>query len=175
MPRTRSDQIDLYIASRIRAARQERGISQTELGELVGVAFQQIQKYESGKTRVAAGTLFVLSDYFEKPIQWFFPQRKKRQWPGRSPVICSKFGRTWLAQAKSGTRVITAQAWRADVLRLPDHPAKSGGRIGIDIGWTGEPEGSSSRILIETFKDDDVDPNLFKTSFFDVLPDPTIY
>jgi hypothetical protein len=54
-------------------------------------------------------------------------------------------------------------------------PAKSGGRIGIDIGWTGEPEGSSSRILIETFKDDDVDPNLFRTSFFDVLPDPTIY
>src|SRR5258708_30142364 len=34
------------------------GISQADLGKTLGVSFQQIQKYESGKIRVSAGRLF---------------------------------------------------------------------------------------------------------------------
>jgi transcriptional regulator with XRE-family HTH domain len=37
------------------------GLSQTELGEKIGVTFQQLQKYESGANRISASRLFDLS------------------------------------------------------------------------------------------------------------------
>jgi transcriptional regulator with XRE-family HTH domain len=57
--------------------RLERGISQTALGEVLGVAFQQVQKYEKGTNRVSAGALFELAEFFDKPVQWFFPEQKR--------------------------------------------------------------------------------------------------
>jgi transcriptional regulator with XRE-family HTH domain len=41
----------------LRRFRIARGLSQTELGNAVGVTFQQIQKYEKGKNAVAPGRL----------------------------------------------------------------------------------------------------------------------
>src|SRR3954452_2912482 len=40
------------IASKIKAARVEAGMSQEELGKHLGVTFQQIQKYEKGVNRI---------------------------------------------------------------------------------------------------------------------------
>jgi transcriptional regulator with XRE-family HTH domain len=40
-----------------RRFRIARGLSQTELGNAVGVTFQQIQKYEKGKNAIAPGRL----------------------------------------------------------------------------------------------------------------------
>ena len=50
--------IDEFIGARMRERRQALGISQTGLGKTLGVSFQQIQKYESGRNRVSAGRLF---------------------------------------------------------------------------------------------------------------------
>ena len=50
--------IDEFIGARMRERRQALGISQTDLGKTLGVSFQQIQKYESGRNRVSAGRLF---------------------------------------------------------------------------------------------------------------------
>lgn len=43
---------DIIVGNYIRDARREAGVSQTSLGETVGVTFQQIQKYERGSNRV---------------------------------------------------------------------------------------------------------------------------
>jgi transcriptional regulator with XRE-family HTH domain len=48
---------DKLVGERIRARRNELGISQTDLGEKVGITFQQIQKYEKGVNRVTTGRL----------------------------------------------------------------------------------------------------------------------
>jgi DNA-binding XRE family transcriptional regulator len=53
-----SNAIDEFIGARMRERRQALGISQTGLGKTLGVSFQQIQKYESGRNRVSAGRLF---------------------------------------------------------------------------------------------------------------------
>ena len=53
-----SNAIDEFIGARMRERRQALGISQTNLGKTLGVSFQQIQKYESGRNRVSAGRLF---------------------------------------------------------------------------------------------------------------------
>jgi transcriptional regulator with XRE-family HTH domain len=52
-----SDQIDVEIGARIRTIRRRLGLSQTELGQALGVTFQQVQKYERGANRVAGSTL----------------------------------------------------------------------------------------------------------------------
>ena len=48
---------DEAIAHNLRRFRIARGLSQTELGNAVGVTFQQIQKYEKGKNAIAPGRL----------------------------------------------------------------------------------------------------------------------
>jgi transcriptional regulator with XRE-family HTH domain len=56
-PRT-ATAIDAYIGARMRERRQALGISQAALGQELGVTFQQIQKYETGRNRVSATRLF---------------------------------------------------------------------------------------------------------------------
>src|ERR1700674_2142829 len=66
------DPRDTEIGRRIRALRLERGLSQTELGNLLGVTFQQIQKYEKGANRVAAGRLQRVAESLDVPITFFY-------------------------------------------------------------------------------------------------------
>jgi len=65
---------DRFVAERIRALRLQLGMSQTTLGEKLGVTFQQIQKYEKGVNRVGAGRLLDIARIFHVPIQAFFPE-----------------------------------------------------------------------------------------------------
>ncbi|MGA2125067.1 MAG: helix-turn-helix transcriptional regulator [Xanthobacteraceae bacterium] len=72
MNKRSGDPRDAEIGKRIRALRLERGLSQTELGNLLGVTFQQIQKYEKGANRVAAGRLQRVAEALEVPITFFY-------------------------------------------------------------------------------------------------------
>jgi len=47
-------------------------MSQTELGNRVGITFQQIQKYEKGVNRVGAGRLARIADVLNVPVAFFF-------------------------------------------------------------------------------------------------------
>lgn len=49
---------DAAMGMRVRARRLEIGMSQERLAELLGVTFQQVQKYEKGVNRIAASRLW---------------------------------------------------------------------------------------------------------------------
>lgn len=49
--------IDQIVGQNLREARIKADVSQEKLGDIVGVSFQQIQKYESGKNRISASKL----------------------------------------------------------------------------------------------------------------------
>jgi transcriptional regulator with XRE-family HTH domain len=66
--------LDKQIGQRIRTRRLELGMAQTSLASEIGVTFQQIQKYERGANRVAAGTLFNVAKCLDLPIATFFPK-----------------------------------------------------------------------------------------------------
>ena len=55
--RGRNPDLEAAFGARLRAARIAARMRQTKLGEALGVSFQQVQKYENGKDRVAASTL----------------------------------------------------------------------------------------------------------------------
>jgi transcriptional regulator with XRE-family HTH domain len=63
---------DKHVGARVRMRRLMLGMSQTELGEAVGLSFQQIQKYEKGTNRIGAGRLQQLAHVLHVPIHFFF-------------------------------------------------------------------------------------------------------
>jgi transcriptional regulator with XRE-family HTH domain len=63
---------DVEVGQRIRARRMAKGMSQTELGAMLGVTFQQVQKYEKGVNRVGAGRLVRVAEALEVPVSFFF-------------------------------------------------------------------------------------------------------
>jgi transcriptional regulator with XRE-family HTH domain len=64
--------IDLHVGRRLRLRREILGLTQTALGERLGVAFQQIQKYEIGINRIGAGRLQQAARILEVPVEYFF-------------------------------------------------------------------------------------------------------
>lgn len=64
--------IEAQIGRKICARRQFNGMSQTILGSLVGVTFQQIQKYERGENRISASRLQKVATALGVPLSYFF-------------------------------------------------------------------------------------------------------
>ena len=48
------------------------GMSQERLGELLGLTFQQVQKYEKGVNRIGAGRLYELAGILNVPVSFFY-------------------------------------------------------------------------------------------------------
>ena len=63
--------IDAFIGARVRQRRSELGISQSKLGEQLGITFQQVQKYENGKNRISASSLYRISRILGVDISYF--------------------------------------------------------------------------------------------------------
>ncbi len=48
------------------------GMTQQQLGDQVGIKFQQIQKYETGTNRISASRMWDIAATMEVPISFFF-------------------------------------------------------------------------------------------------------
>jgi transcriptional regulator with XRE-family HTH domain len=68
---------DAAIGEKLRALRLDRGLSQSDLGERVGVTFQQLQKYEKGVNRVSVGRLARIVAALNVPITAFYDAAKR--------------------------------------------------------------------------------------------------
>ncbi len=64
--------VDVHVGARLRVRRTLLGMSQTTLGDAIGLTFQQVQKYERGTNRISASRLFDLSRVLDVPIEYFF-------------------------------------------------------------------------------------------------------
>ena len=66
-----SNFVDAYVGARLRMRRVMLGMSQSRLGALLGVTFQQVQKYEKGSNRISASRLKVASEVLETSVDFF--------------------------------------------------------------------------------------------------------
>jgi transcriptional regulator with XRE-family HTH domain len=64
--------IDLHLGKRLRRRRRLLGLTQQQVGEVVGIRFQQIQKYECGANRISAARLWQLSQALDVPVSYFY-------------------------------------------------------------------------------------------------------
>ncbi|CAN7514560.1 helix-turn-helix domain-containing protein [Caulobacter sp. LjRoot300] len=70
--------IDVYLGKRLRRRRRLLGLTQQQLAGVVGVRFQQIQKYECGANRISAARLWQLSEALEVPVGYFYDGLSER-------------------------------------------------------------------------------------------------
>jgi len=64
--------VDVHVGKRVRHRRWMVGMTQQQLGEAVGIKFQQIQKYETGMNRVSASRLWDISKALDVDVRFFF-------------------------------------------------------------------------------------------------------
>jgi len=64
--------IDLHLGRRLRRRRRLLGLTQQQVAEVVGIRFQQVQKYECGANRVSAARLWQLSEALQAPVAYFY-------------------------------------------------------------------------------------------------------
>lgn len=67
-----ANEVDRRIGQRVRTRRLELGMSQERLAELLGVTFQQVQKYEKGVNRIAASRLYDIAGSLSVPVGHFY-------------------------------------------------------------------------------------------------------
>jgi transcriptional regulator with XRE-family HTH domain len=73
--------VDRHVGNRVRMRRLLVGMSQEKLGELLGITFQQVQKYEKGSNRVSASRLYQISRVLGVPVQYFYDELKEDDSP----------------------------------------------------------------------------------------------
>ncbi len=82
----RTAEADKRVGACVRAARVKAGLSQSKLAAELGITFQQLQKYEKGKNRIAVSTLLLIADALSLPVQSFFDSVERQatdaaDWP----------------------------------------------------------------------------------------------
>src|SRR5438874_1511982 len=72
LPKKKANPVDAHVGYRVRLRRVLIGMSQERLGELLGLTFQQVQKYERGMNRIGAGRLYEVAEILGVPISFFY-------------------------------------------------------------------------------------------------------
>lgn len=88
--------VDVHVGNRIKLRRMVLGYSQQQMAKLLGLTFQQVQKYEKGLNRVAASRLWDISRVLRVSMDFFF-QDMDRDVESQSPMMIS---------TKSGVRFL---------------------------------------------------------------------
>jgi len=83
LPKKHANPVDAQVGSRVRLRRMLIGMSQERLGELLGLTFQQVQKYEKGVNRIGAGRLFDVARILGVPIDYFYENVSSQLGSGR--------------------------------------------------------------------------------------------
>ena len=107
------------IGARVRFARIQKHLSQGALGEHLGISFQQVQKYETGKDRIAASQLLKIAKVLDEPISFFVEDVGD---PGDAgPALADIVDRRGQGRASNtqNARIVRALA------RVPNGPVKS--------------------------------------------------
>lgn len=71
--RKKDGPVEAEIGRRIRQARLSRKLTQEALAEALGITYQQVQKYEAGRDRVAAGRLWRIAHVLGCPADHLLP------------------------------------------------------------------------------------------------------
>ena len=64
--------VDIHVGTRVRQRRIAMGMNLPKLAAALGIAYQQMSKYERGENRISASRLYELSKVLGVPITFFF-------------------------------------------------------------------------------------------------------
>ena len=105
-----ADPIDQYVGARLRERRVWQKLSQSDLAQIIGVTYQQAQKYENGTNRVSASTLWKFAKALGVDVPYFFENLPKT-------TIRIEAATKELSKA---TEAGSAVKFAREVMRIPD-------------------------------------------------------
>jgi transcriptional regulator with XRE-family HTH domain len=105
MPRSPFNPTDKHVGGRVRMRRLMLDMSQSQLGNALGVTFQQVQKYEKGANRISASRLQHIAQILQVSVPFFFEG---------APAA------TGIRQAAKGTAEAPSPAYVTDFLATSD-------------------------------------------------------
>jgi transcriptional regulator with XRE-family HTH domain len=79
----RNHPVDRHVGARLRQRRMFMRMGQGKLGDVAGVTFQQIQKYERGFNRISSSNLFQFAKVLDVPVSYFFDEMPANALAGR--------------------------------------------------------------------------------------------
>ena len=101
--------VDRPVGARIRMRRSMLTLSQTQLGDALGLTFQQVQKYEKGSNRVGASRLQHIASILQVPVSFFFEEVPvNRSEPGQISDAPSPESVTAFVSTTDGLKLIRA-------------------------------------------------------------------
>ena len=66
--------VDIHVGQRVCQRRQLLDMTLQQLGDKVGITFQQIQKYEIGRNRIGASRMWDIAAVLEVSVSFFFEE-----------------------------------------------------------------------------------------------------
>lgn len=108
--------LDRHIGQRLRAKRNDYGMSLEALAELIDVTPQQMSRYELGANRISAAQLYRIARGLDVPIGWFFEgfEEDEQELKRISTAIREDRG-LWAPQGAADREAMLLDAYR----RLP--------------------------------------------------------
>ncbi len=106
------ESINKSIGEKLRSLRKMKGINQSDIGKILGVSFQQVQKYENGQNRICGAKLKMVADYLQAPITSFFPSATQSV----DKPVSKKFGKLMVLAADMDDKALESMLILANVL-----------------------------------------------------------
>jgi transcriptional regulator with XRE-family HTH domain len=78
--------LDRRIGMRLRELRRSRGLTQQQMADALGIAYQQLHKVEAGRNRISAGHLWQAINVLKVEANEFFGKLEARDEPVRAAV-----------------------------------------------------------------------------------------
>lgn len=116
-PNGQPNPIDVHVGNRIRLRRTLLGLSQEKLASMLGLTFQQVQKYERGTNRVGASRLWDIGNVLSVPINFFYEDMDKEV-ALQSPRVFSATETTPLCFAEENSDINMDPMKRQETLEL---------------------------------------------------------
>ena len=125
MPRVKSEDgvkrpnpVDVHVGKRVRLRRTLMGMSQTKLGNALGLTFQQVQKYENGSNRIGASRLYQIGQILGVPVSFFFEDMDPATSPGSDGAYNFADDERGDMVAKRETLELVRAYYRIDSIRV---------------------------------------------------------
>ena len=107
--------VDKHVGIKVRIQRLSLGLSQTQLGDSLGLSFQQIQKYENGTSRISASRLQQIASVLNVEPSFFFERAAEPTSEAHDPLVYANV--VQLLASKEGVALIKAYAAITDAKR----------------------------------------------------------
>ena len=145
------EDLAIAVGARVRAVRQERGMSVGALAQAAGIGNGSLSEIENGARNATLATLYVIADALRQPLANLLDARAGAHGPGAVEHLLVTAGRLWVGRLGQEREIGVGESaqWVSDTahsyVALGDEPAEAVLVIGSRLDPGTERPATSAR------------------------------